>query len=157
LTEELFFVKGDATNPIGDGSKIIAHICNDVGGWGEGFVLSISKKWIKPQESYNEWFNSKENFVLGEVKFVDVQKDIIVANMIAQRDIKPLNGVPPIRYDALRECLIKVADFALQNNSSVHMPRIGCKLAGGEWKKVELIIKQTILSVEVKVFVYDLR
>ncbi|MDR1285894.1 MAG: hypothetical protein LBJ88_06815 [Campylobacteraceae bacterium] len=148
---------GDATNPIGDGNKIIAHICNDIGGWGEGFVLSISKRWIKPQEAYLEWFNLKENFILGEVQFVHVEKEITVANMIAQKDVKHLNGVPPIRYDALEKCLEKVADFALQNSSSVHMPRIGCGLAGGKWEKVEFVIKQTLLNVGIKVFVYDLK
>lgn len=31
--------KGDATAPIGDGAKIICHVCNDVGGWGKGTTL----------------------------------------------------------------------------------------------------------------------
>lgn len=32
-------LQGDATRrPVGPGPKIIAHICNDVGGWGRGFV-----------------------------------------------------------------------------------------------------------------------
>jgi O-acetyl-ADP-ribose deacetylase (regulator of RNase III) len=150
-------MKGDATNPAGDGNKIIAHICNDIGGWGKGFVLSLSKKWTKPQEAYMEWFDSKENFSLGEVRFVRVEKDIIVANMIAQRDIEPIDGVPPIRYDALEKCLKEVANFAIQSSSSVHMPRIGCGLAGGEWEKVESVIKQTLLSAGVSVFVYDLK
>ncbi|MDR2080372.1 MAG: macro domain-containing protein [Campylobacteraceae bacterium] len=139
------------------GHKIIAHVCNDIGCWGEGFVLCLSKRWIKPQEAYQEWVNSKEGFVLGEVQFVSVKDDIIVANMIAQRDIKPLNGVPPIRYEALKRCLMKAADFAFENNSSIHMPRIGCGLAGGEWKKVENIIKQTLLKADIDVFVYDLK
>lgn len=154
---KLFFVKGDATNPLHEGHKIIAHICNDTGGWGAGFVLCLSKRWSKPQEDYLEWFNSKKGFVLGEVQFVNVQNDISVANMIAQRDIEPINNVPPIRYDALKKCLAKVAKFALQNSSSVHMPRIGCGLAGGEWEKVENIIKQTLLDANVDVFVYDLK
>lgn len=34
------YLKGDATYPQGDGPKIIAHICNDAGGWGKGFVLT---------------------------------------------------------------------------------------------------------------------
>jgi hypothetical protein len=35
---------GDATAPTTDGNKFIAHICNDIGGWGKGFVLAISKR-----------------------------------------------------------------------------------------------------------------
>jgi hypothetical protein len=33
---ELSYVEGDATDPIGDGPRIIAHVCNDVGAWAEG-------------------------------------------------------------------------------------------------------------------------
>lgn len=35
----IHYVKGDATCPMTPGTKIIAHICNDRGGWGKGFVL----------------------------------------------------------------------------------------------------------------------
>ncbi|MDR2790415.1 MAG: hypothetical protein LBB59_05520 [Campylobacteraceae bacterium] len=152
----LFFLKGDAVNPLVKGHKIIAHICNDIGGWGKGFVLCLSKKWIKPQEAYREWFNSKQDFALGEVQFVSVSEDITIANMIAQRDIKSVGGTPPIRYRALKKCLMKTIDFALENSASVHMPRIGCGLAGGEWGKVESLIKQTLLKANINVFVYDL-
>ena len=31
------FKKGDATYPIGQGNKIIAHICNDICIWGSWF------------------------------------------------------------------------------------------------------------------------
>lgn len=38
------YLKGDATNPQSEENKIIAHICNDIGGWGKGFVVAISKR-----------------------------------------------------------------------------------------------------------------
>jgi hypothetical protein len=43
--ETLRLVTGDATTPTGEGNKIIAHICNDIGGWGKGFVVAISL-WV---------------------------------------------------------------------------------------------------------------
>lgn len=43
------YVRGDATNPLGRGEKIICHCCNDRGGRGKGFVLSLSKKWEAPE------------------------------------------------------------------------------------------------------------
>ena len=46
------YVIGDATAPQGEGNKIICHICNDVGGWGAGFVMALSKKWKQPVEEY---------------------------------------------------------------------------------------------------------
>ena len=49
------FMTGDATKPVGDGPKIIVHICNDIGGWGKGFVLAISKRWQEPEAAYRGW------------------------------------------------------------------------------------------------------
>ncbi|MEZ4800268.1 MAG: hypothetical protein R2809_10945 [Flavobacteriales bacterium] len=36
------YVTGDATIPQTNGNKIIVHVCNDIGGWGKGFVMAIS-------------------------------------------------------------------------------------------------------------------
>ncbi|MGO8701220.1 MAG: hypothetical protein ACLQVY_26315 [Limisphaerales bacterium] len=74
--------------------------------------------------------------------------------MIAQRGLRTLAGVPPIRYDALRECLEKLALEALKLQATIHMPRIGCGLAGGKWGRVEPLIREVVLNNEV--FVYDL-
>lgn len=152
----ILYIKGDATIPFGNGNKVITHICNNVGGWGRGFVLALSQRWKLPEEAYRQWYKSKENFILGEVQFVQVEKDICVANMIGQNNLSIRNGVPPIRYDAVQACLKKVADFALQTQSSVHMPRIGCGLAGGKWEIIEKIINEELISKNISVTVYDL-
>src|SRR5262245_8320884 len=44
------YVKGDATSPQADGNKIIAHVCNDVGKWGKGFVLARAGGNLPPVE-----------------------------------------------------------------------------------------------------------
>ena len=54
---EILYIKGDATAPIGSGVKVITHICNDIGGWGKGFVLALSKKWKMPEEAYRQWYS----------------------------------------------------------------------------------------------------
>lgn len=126
------YVKGDATAPSVSGNKVIVHVCNDIGGWGKGFVMALSAKWKEPEQSYRNWFHSKENFVLGEVQLVQVATDTWVANMIGQRDIKKdKDKNPPVRYEAIKAALAKVATFVKEKNGSVHMPRIGCGLAGG--------------------------
>jgi O-acetyl-ADP-ribose deacetylase (regulator of RNase III) len=65
--------------------------------------------------------------------------------------------VPPIRYEAVRSGLVKVAIKANQLNASVHMPRIGCGLAGGEWSEIEPITVETLCKAGIKVTVYDFR
>lgn len=150
------YLKGDATNPSTNGNKIIAHICNDIGGWGKGFVMAVSKRWSKPEKEYREWFKSQNNFTLGQTQFVQVETDIWIANIIGQHKInKDESGHPPIRYEAVREGLKKTGEFAKEIKATVHMPRIGCGLAGGTWDEIEPIITEEIISRSVEVFVYD--
>ena len=61
---DIIYIKGDATSPISPGNKIITHICNDIGGWGKGFVLALSKKWKVTEEAYRQWYKSQEEFSL---------------------------------------------------------------------------------------------
>lgn len=153
---DIQYIKGDATSPEGSENKIIVHICNDIGGWGKGFVVAISKKWTAPEKQYREWFKCKNDFELGKVQFVQVEEDLWVANLIGQHKInKDENGGAPIRYNAIEEGLKTVSDFAKTNNASVHMPRIGCGLAGGKWEKIEPIILKTLSSCNIEVVVYD--
>ncbi|MEO1228615.1 MAG: hypothetical protein AAFZ18_06900 [Myxococcota bacterium] len=44
-----------ATAPVGEGPKVIVHICNDTGGWGRGFVVGLSKRWSAPEAVYRRW------------------------------------------------------------------------------------------------------
>ena len=53
------YLKGDATAPSVRGNKIIAHVCNDLGGWGKGFVLEISKRWEEPEIQYRAWHKNR--------------------------------------------------------------------------------------------------
>ena len=136
------YLVGDATRPQVPGNKIIAHICNDAGGWGAGFVLALSKRWKEPEKQYRDWFKRKDDFELGEVLYVRVANDIWVANMIAQHGYMDRMSGVPIRYDALAKCLTDLHGTAQDHMASVHMPRIGTGLAGGKWDVIEPMIEQ---------------
>jgi O-acetyl-ADP-ribose deacetylase (regulator of RNase III) len=134
--------------------KIIAHCCNDIGAWGAGFVLALSKRWRAPRQRYSEAVGI---LALGRVQFVEVEPDIIVANIIGQHGVGcDETGAPPIRYEALAKGLQTIADLAKSMGCSVHLPRLGCGLAGGEWAAVEFIINVKLCAAGVPVFVYDL-
>jgi O-acetyl-ADP-ribose deacetylase (regulator of RNase III) len=142
------YVQGDATQPRARGNKDIAHVCNDLGGWGKGFVLAVSKRWPEPEDAYRAWHRgrSENDFGLGAVQVVQVEPFIWVANMIAQRGMKTGSKGPPIRHEAVRTCLKRLAGEADGLGASVHMPRIGCGLAGGRWEQVEPIILDELIS-----------
>jgi len=88
------YTVGDATNPQIPGNKIIAHICNDIGAWGKGFVLAVSKLSPAPERAYRDWYKGREqnDFVLGAVQFVRLSPEISVANMIGQHGIRTIDG-----------------------------------------------------------------
>lgn len=177
---EIKYVTGDATDPQGDGNKIITHICNNKGAWGAGFVVPLGKKFPLAEQSYRRWANnqfaiktfeipsncSPARFALGNIQLVEVKSfdnhvKIYVANMIAQHDIYPTpcntGHIPPIRYDSVRQCLDKVAEAAHHLNCSVHMPDlIGCGLAGGHRKTVIGLIEETLIAQGIEVVVYTL-
>ena len=138
---QIRYVEGDATQPRDEGPNIIVHVCNDVGGWGKGFVLAISRRWPEPEAAYRSWYRDREHndFELGSVQLVAVSDDLYVANLIGQRDIRTIEGEPPVRYWAIEAGLADVAEEAQALGASVHMPRIGCGLAGGDWTLVEQI------------------
>lgn len=149
------YLIGDATEPIGDGNKIICHVCNDIGVWGAGFVLAISNKWPNPETVYRSYKNYG-GLKLNTIQIVQVKPDLHVVNMVAQSGIRKKKDKIPLRYDSLKTCLTQVASVAKELKASVHMPRIGCGLAGGSWDKVEEIINDTLCKLDISVFVYDL-
>ena len=153
----IHYLKADATVPQAEGNIVIAHICNDIGAWGKGFVLALSKRWKYPEKQYKQWYKEGDNFALGEVQFVSVDEKIWVANLIGQHNIyRDENGDPPIRYEAVKRGLQIITDFAYEINAKVQMPRIGCGLAGGSWDRIEKLIRQTLLRKNIEVFVCDL-
>lgn len=133
------YVTGDATEPIGDGPKLLCHICNDRGGWGKGFVLAVSRRWPDVREYYKRWVaqaSASGTSLLGQVQFLDVG------------------------YDALRACLERVYFWAgapsrlSRSAPRLHMPRIGTGLAGGHWDNIEPMIERELATLHVTV--YDL-
>jgi O-acetyl-ADP-ribose deacetylase (regulator of RNase III) len=155
--QPLRIVKGDATSPQAAGPKLIAHICNDLGGWGKGFVVAISRRWPEPERAYREWHRHRatNDFGLGSVQVVQVLADTWVANMVGQHGMRTGSQGPPIRYEAVQRCLTAVGDSALSLGASVHMPRIGTGLAGGRWDRIEPIIVATLCARDIATTVYD--
>lgn len=156
---DITYLIGDATKPTGDGLKFVAHIVNNIGGWGSGFVLAVSARWGMPELMYRKWFSDDPKAMregLGRIQIVPVEKDIMVVNLVGQEGIGFKDGIPPVRYEAIEKGLLKIQKTMENNdkkNPSLHLPRIGCGLAGATWPKIEAIIHKTI---KYPVFVYTL-
>ncbi len=145
----IVYLNGDATYPKEPGPKILAHVCNDVGVWGKGFVLAVSERWSMPELEYRK-LRFPGN--LGTVQYVPVEKDIVVANMIAQNRTRGTGT--RWRKEDLRTCLIDLNIKARELRATIHMPRIGTGLGGGKWSDVEGLLKEC-LHTPVYVYTYS--
>lgn len=130
----------DVTEP----KAIIAHVCNDSGGWGKGFVTALGNRYPGTRAAYKTAF--KNGLIkLGYVHIVQIGNgELMVANMVAQAGYAhPIKNPVALRYAHLETCLDKISALAKDIGASLHMPYlIGCGLAGGEEKHVLSIIER---------------
>ncbi len=167
---KLNYLIGDATKPEVK-PTIIFHCCNTIGKFGSGFVVAISKRWKNVEVAYRKYYSDtvfynddvpteepeEIPFMLGEVQIIRAQDGIYIANAIAQKDIVKFKDMPPVRYESLRECLLKTVDYArILKINTISMPRVCSDRAGGQWDRVESIIKEVVLTQGLNVDVYDL-
>ena len=156
---EIKYIKGDATEPIIIGNKysVICHCCNALGAWGKGFVIPLGKKYPIAKEKYLKFIKmTKEENRLGSVSFAKPTDNIIIANIIGQYYTYPKDGKIPLDYGALEQGFRNVIEMFQTNDIplTIHMPKIGCGLAGGDWNVVEEIIKNTFIKENIEVYVY---
>lgn len=122
---------------------LIPHVCNDMGGWGSGFVLSVSRFSSLPEKIYRE----EDNLRLGTTQFVRCHDNITVANMIAQRSTKSSANPKPIKYLSLAQAMSWVKSHCKTNGiKHICCPRFGSDLAGGNWEFIKELIQELWLD-----------
>jgi O-acetyl-ADP-ribose deacetylase (regulator of RNase III) len=153
----------DDHNPV-----VIAHVCNDQGAWGAGFVLPLAAKYPVTKKAYINWYNatykpdapmcsfSEEIYWtsdwcdLGEVQVLRCEPHVFVCNMIAQK----LGGDRPLYYNHLCRCMDGLADWMPQFHlSHIICPQFGSGLAGGDWNIIEELINDCWVRVGIGVTV----
>lgn len=164
------YISGDVTNSDVKGLKVLAHCCNSSGIWGSGVVIPIGKKWPKVREAYLAWYDATIHacefadydipWLLGEVQFVQADDDTVVANMLGQKApgyTENINGIdwPPIRYEAVAECMHRVAQFAKKNNATIICPWFGTLRAGGSKAHIRGMIESIWADCEVVVYEFE--
>jgi len=160
-TNHIRYVIGDATEPYTDENCIIAHVCNNIGAWGAGFTRALDKKWPELGDRFRSASVTtvfQDRLELGDTLLdAPPRAKTLIANMVAQDGLPSNNNPQPLCYESLDACLIELEKEARRFNPiSIHMPRIGCGLAGGEWPEVEALINTRLVAAGLPVLVYDL-
>lgn len=185
MTATIEYIEGDLFNGLtklrDTGTVVIAHVCNDKGVMGAGFVMPLERAYPHAKRAYQEWYRGKEikdslcqvtstgPCQLGQTQFVQVQQGdpphelprVIVANMVAQT----LGGKRrPLYYNHLVRCMNSVASLVttqgwFAGKLSIICPMFGGGLAGGDWRFIHELIEdiwQRENSDLIKVTVYYL-
>lgn len=153
------YIKGDIFDSNIGGRKILVHVVNDLGIMGAGIALAIRNKWPIVYDKYKKWatgYITSVPFQLGEVQFVNVERNLVVANMVGQQGIGYKSGKPPVKYDAINSCLKKVAEIAKKYNSVVIGPKFGAGLAHGDWNTIEQLIIKNMCEKDIEVNIYEI-
>lgn len=167
---EIRYLVGDATRPErrNDEAVVIAHVVNDEGAWGRGFVTALSRWDDGPERAYRRWHRVGRlvdaPFRLGQLQLVPFgprDDDLWVVNLVAQRGWRRGDGDPQtLDPQALRACLRDLADLVLgpfdRAGARVVMPRIGCGLGGARWADVAPIVRAELVDRGIDVTVYSL-
>jgi len=151
------FLRGNALEPRGTGTRIIAQIVNDkTPNWGAGFARAVRDKYPLAQRDFKEWAASNpESFKLGNIHASVASNELYIVSMVAQHGYGE-STKPRIRYAALRECLYQLKEIALDRGAQVHMPRIGTGYAGGNWGYILELIDEILVRSGIEVTIYTL-
>jgi hypothetical protein len=147
---------GDATDPRGQGPRLIVHLVNDkTTNWGGPFARSLRSRYPIAQAAFRDWAGEPGHLRLGQVHLVDVVDDLTVATMVAQKGYGP-SVKTRVRFAALRDCLEQVAAVARERGAAVHMPRIGTGEGRADWAIIRELIDDALLRVGIDVTTYTL-
>lgn len=158
----LNYLNGDVTKPVlGGPNRTIAHVVNDMGGWGKGVSGDIGHAYPKARKEYKKWHHRQiqgRDFELGCNQIVDINRHLWVVNMLCQRGYIGPRNLVPFQHSDFKDCITVVVAHAVVFESSIHMPRVGCGLGGADWEDVEPIIEEALDLYQdpPEVYIYDL-
>lgn len=123
---------------------VIIHGCNSHGVMGSGVALAVKNKYPGAYELYREQcIESKDApaLLLGSVIVYEVNDDLLVANMITQKDFGTHKR--QVNYGAIARGFDDLEEYYANMPGLVfHFPKIGAGLGGGDWEVIAEIIEQ---------------
>lgn len=150
------YLRGDATEPVGDGPKVVVHVVNDKARrwFRRGFAGALARRWSDAASDYERW-TEHDSPQLGTIHAYRVSEDLTIVSMVAQRGYGESKR-PRVQLSALDACLQAVASAALDEDASVHMPLIGSGQGRIAWSTVRELVVERICGADVPATAYVL-
>lgn len=136
---------------------VICHQTNYHGVMGAGIAAAIRQKLLtgKQYAAYCRLCRTTGRMLLGRVQYFDCPNGAVVANCFCQDEYLAQTADQTItHYGEMRRCLINVRDTAETYGKKVYIPyKIGCGIAGGDWKIVRFIIDDVFKESTVEAYI----
>jgi O-acetyl-ADP-ribose deacetylase (regulator of RNase III) len=154
MQTKLHYVKGDL---FCSDRQIIAHGCNNQGGFGSGVAGQIARRFPEVRNAYKNKYQ-KEGFELGEIQVVPLWKPLtktkIIVNLITQASYGK-QGIH-VSYDACYLAFRTLLRYCQMHMNDLALPKIGSGLGGGRWELVEKELEKALVLYPVEVDIYYL-
>ena len=128
-------------NVLKSDEQIIVHGCNCKRTMGSGFARQIREQFpaVYQADQATLWGDRNK---LGTFTYAwELNKqDLAIAIVNAYTQYNYTRTEVDLDYGALSEVLVRICEHFPQK--IIAMPRIGCGLAGGDWKKVKEILER---------------
>ena len=130
---------------------IICHQVNCQGVMGSGLAKQIKEKYPEVFKGYYHYCKTQELKDIFGTALICEGSDKYIANLFGQD--KYGTDKQYTDYDALKQALTELKDFAKEKNLSVAIPyKMGCGLGGGNWNTVFDMITEVFTDVPCNIY-----
>ena len=109
-----------------------------------------------------DFCNNNNRFpMLGKVCYAQIDRYLVVANMIGQDGIVSKDNPIPIKYKALANCMSEVFCYVemiksrTSNPVVIHAPKFGSLRAKGNWNFILELIREIWIENGIDVVIYE--
>jgi hypothetical protein len=133
---------------------IICHQVNCIGVMDAGIAFQIKTKYPIVFTQYKQYIDSRCKNILGSLQIVRVNKELSIANIFGQYDIRRIaGGERKTDYNAIDTSFKALKVYVSQNAldpDNVYIPeKMGCGLAGGNWDVYIAIVLQYFPNIRI--------
>lgn len=143
----LKYASGKAALAGAGGYRMVLNPVRNDGEWSSGLSDELEKIWPMTKQEYRKWYLHQKDFKLGSIYCHHIRSDLTIAHIMIIKDEKTLD------IEALKNCLTKVGNVALDGRASVHCSKFG--LDDDKWALVEPLINEHLIKRGLNVTVYD--
>lgn len=137
--------------------NVIAHGANCYCTMGSGIAPLIKKAF--PGAYASDLKTKKGDLEKKGTLSWAVEGKVVIANLYSQGGYWGRNeGIRDLDYNALYDALVRFAGLAKSirgNEAKIGLPKIGAGLARGDWDIIEMMIKKTLIGLDVTIYVLD--